>query len=198
MESSASNYVGSRVSSRWRQLPNVLSVVRILLIAPIAWALLRRELLAAAAIFAVAAASDAADGFLARRYGWQSELGGILDPMADKLLLISVFITLSVMQLVPLWLAVTAVVRDLIIVLGATAYHGFVGPLPSHPSPVSKLNTLCQALLILAVLGHAQVSIPAAWAVQALGALTFASTVISGTDYVLVYGRRALRAASTP
>ena len=98
------------------------------------------------------------------------------------------------MQLVPPWLTATVVVRDLIIVSGAAAYRSAIGPVASHPSLVSKFNTLCQALFILVVVGHAQFRSPAVWVVQWLGALTFATTVISGIDYVLVYGRRASRA----
>ncbi len=158
---------------------------------PIAICLARQQLAATLMLFAVAALSDAADGFLARRFGWQSELGGALDPIADKLLLVTVFITLSFLKLVPLWLMAAAVARDAIIVLGAAAYRFFIGPLTANPSIIGKFNTLCQAAFVLAVVGQAQFSVPPAWVTLWLGALVFATVVVSGIDYVLVYGRRA-------
>jgi cardiolipin synthase len=179
-----------------RHIPNIISVLRILLVLPIAIALAHRQLETSIVLFALAAASDAADGFLARRFGWQSELGGILDPIADKLLLASVFITLSFLKLVPLWLMAAVVARDIIIVGGAVSYRFFIGPVAAHPSVVSKCNTLCQAAYILAVVGRAEFAVPHAWVVLWLGALVFATVVVSGIDYVLVYGRRAARATA--
>jgi cardiolipin synthase len=179
-----------------RHIPNLISVIRILLVVPIAMALAQGQLATSIALFAVAAASDAADGYLARRFGWQSELGGILDPIADKLLLATVFVTLSFLKLVPLWLMVAAVARDVIIVSGAAAYRFFIGPVTAHPSVVSKCNTLCQAAYILAVVGRAKLAVPPLWSVTWLGALVFVTVVVSGLDYVMVYGRSAARAAA--
>jgi cardiolipin synthase len=177
-----------------RHIPNIISVIRILLVVPIVFALFQHNFARTTILFAVAAVSDAVDGLLAKRFGWQSELGGILDPIADKLLLATVLIALSMLQLVPLWLMVAAVARDIIIVSGAAAYRFFIGPLTAHPSVVSKINTLCQATYILAVIGHAEFSVPPAWVTTWLGALVFATVVISGIDYVMVYGKRAAAA----
>jgi cardiolipin synthase len=174
-----------------RHIPNIISVLRILLVLPIALALAHQQLALSIMLFAVAAISDAADGFLAKRFGWQSELGAVLDPIADKLLLATVFITLSFMKLVPLWLMMAAVARDVIIVSGAAAYRIVIGPLTAHPSFISKINTLCQAAYILAVVSQAKFSMPPEWAITWLGALVFATVAVSGIDYVLVYGRRA-------
>jgi cardiolipin synthase len=179
-----------------RQIPNVISALRILLVAPIAVALAERRLAVAIALFGVAAASDAADGFLAKRYGWQSELGAVLDPAADKLLLGTVFITLSLLKLVPLWLMAAAVARDAIIVLGALAYRYWIGALDVRPSVVSKFNTLCQAAYIMAVVGREQFAVPPPWVITVAGALVFVTVAISGIDYVLIYGWRALSRAS--
>jgi len=144
------------------------------------------------ALFGLAALSDAADGFLAKRYGWRSELGAFLDPAADKILLVTVFITLACLKLVPLWLMAAAVTRDAIIVAGALLYRYWIGPLSVRPSFVSKFNTLCQAAYIMAVVGREELSVPPAWTVAALGALVFVTVVVSGMDYVLIYSRRAL------
>jgi cardiolipin synthase len=176
-----------------RQIPNLISAIRILLVAPIAVALAHHRLVTSIALFGFAALSDAADGFLAKRFGWQSELGAILDPAADKLLLATVFITLAFLGMVPLWLVAAALARDAVIVFGALLYRCFLGPLRVRASVVSKFNTLCQAAFILAVVGRAEFSTPAAWVVTLLGALVFVTVMISGIDYVLIHGRRALR-----
>jgi cardiolipin synthase len=184
--------------NRWlRQIPNVISSLRILLVIPIAIALLRGDLITTLGLFFAAAVSDAADGFLAKRFGWRTPLGGILDPAADKLLLATVFIVLAVLHLVPGWLMAAAVARDIIIVLGAIAYRVRIGPITARPSMVSKLNTLFQALYILSVIGREQFFVPPAWLVLALGALTFVTIVISGLDYVLRYGQAALHEANS-
>jgi cardiolipin synthase len=188
----ASNCVVDRVAWSPRHIPNIISAIRILLVAPLAVALAHHQLVTTIVLFGVAALSDAADGFLAKRYGWQSELGAVLDPAADKLLMVTVFITLAYMKLVPLWLMATAVARDVIIVLGALAYRYWFGPLNVRPSIVSKFNTLCQAAFILAVVGREEFSIPPPWGVMVLGALVFVTVVVSGIDYVLIYSRRAL------
>lgn len=169
----------------------MITVIRMVLVVPIAVCLARQQLAATLLLFAVAAASDVADGFLARRMGWQSELGGILDPIADKLLLATVLITLSLLKLVPLWLMAVAIARDAIIVLGAAAYRFFIGPLSANPSIIGKFNTLVQAAFILAVVGGAHFPVLPAWVAVWLGAVVFATAVVSGIDYVLVYGRRA-------
>jgi cardiolipin synthase len=179
-----------------RQIPNIITSCRILLVIPIALTLIRGELVATLGLFFAAAASDAADGFLAKRYGWRTTLGGILDPAADKLLLATVFIVLALLRWVPVWLMVAAVARDLIIVLGAIAYRVCFGAVAARPSLVSKMNTLCQALYILSVIGREQFAAPPAWAVLALGAVTFVLIAVSGVDYVLRYGKAALEEAS--
>jgi cardiolipin synthase len=189
---SASSFFINRVPLSLRQIPNVISSIRIVLVAPIAVALAKHQLVASMALFAVAAVSDAADGFLAKRYGWQSELGAVLDPAADKLLLATVFVVLAYLRLIPLWLMVAAVARDAIIVLGALLYRVCLGPLDVRPSKLSKFNTLCQAAFILAVVGRAEFSVPPALSVVVLGALVFVTVTVSGIDYVLIYGRRAL------
>ena len=102
-----------------RQIPNLITALRILLIAPIAVSLLHHRLLVALGLFFVAAVSDLLDGFLAKRFSWQSTLGGVLDPAADKLLLATSFVVLAVMHLVPLWY------EDQVVVTSARA-RGFM------------------------------------------------------------------------
>lgn len=180
---------------RWlRQLPNLITSVRIILIVPIAMALAHHRPLTTLWLFAVAAASDGVDGFLAKRFGWQSELGGVLDPLADKLMLATVFVMLALLGSVPVWLTAAVIVRDCVIVLGAVSYRLLLGPVPARPSIISKLNTLCQVAFILSVVGGQQFSWTSAWTLP-LGALVLVTVAVSGIDYVLVYGRQAAEQA---
>lgn len=174
-----------------RQLPNVISSLRIFLVVPIAVTLWRHEFAATLVLFAVAAGSDAADGFIAKRFGWQTSLGAILDPLADKLMLATMFVMLALIDLIPDWLMQIVLARDSIIVLGAVAYRLACGELVMSPSQISKLNTLCQILFVLSVVARAQFALPAEPWVVGLGALAFVTTAVSGVDYVLVWARRA-------
>lgn len=175
-----------------RFIPNVLCIVRMLLLAPVAWLLAHEQFELTLWVFAFAAATDGLDGFLAKRFGWTSELGKILDPLADKVLLVGVFITLAVMGWVPLWLAAIAVLRDVIITVGAIVYQSLYGNPDGRPTWISKLNTLCQIVyLLLIVAAHALGQIPQP-AVTALGALVLVTTVVSGIDYIITYVRKAL------
>ena len=177
---------------RWlRQLPNLISSIRILLIVPIALTLARHQFVSTLWIFGAAAVSDAIDGFLAKRFGWQTELGGMLDPVADKLMLATVFVMLALLDIVPVWLTAVVIARDFIIVLGAISYRFWLGPVEARPSAVSKLCTLCQVLFVLAIIGERQFAWPSLWVVLALGAVVFVTLVVSGIDYVLVYSRLA-------
>jgi cardiolipin synthase len=177
-----------------RQLPNFISSLRILLIVPIAWALLRHQLHTTLWLFGAAAASDAVDGFLAKQFDWRTELGGILDPLADKLMLSTVFIVLTLLGSVPVWLTTAVIARDCIIVLGAVSYRVLLGPVAARPSNVSKLNTLCQIIYLLVVIGVQLFAWPGVWT-MALGALVFVTAAVSGIDYVWVYGRQAVAQA---
>jgi cardiolipin synthase len=174
-----------------RHIPNVISAIRIGLVAPVAWTLANHELTATLLLFGAAAASDGADGFLAKHFGWQSDLGAVLDPAADKLLLATVFVTLAAIGAAPLWLAAAAVGRDVVLVLGAITYRYWFGPVKVRPSAISKTNTLCQLAFVLGVISRLHFGWPPAWALTCLGALVFVTVFVSGIDYVLTYGGRA-------
>lgn len=174
------------------QLPNIISVLRMVLVAPVVWNLLQLEFGVALAWFAVAAFSDGLDGFLAKHYGWQSRLGSILDPLADKLLLVCVFIALTWVELVPLWLLITVLARDLLIVIGGVIFHYTLGRFDMQPSRISKLNTFMQIIFVLAVVFYHGEFALTPWIIEALVYIVLATTVLSGLDYVLVWGKRAL------
>ena len=174
-----------------RFLPNLLCILRILLVYPVAHGILQGHYPLVLGLFALAAFTDGLDGFLAKRFGWHTELGKVLDPLADKLLLVTVFICLSIAGLVPWWLAALVLLRDLVIFFGALTYKWLFGPLQGQPTPVSKLNTLCQIAFCLAVVAEAAFGVPGGSVVTALGALTVVTTAVSGIDYTLIYSRRA-------
>ena len=187
----------------WRHLPNALCVLRIILIGPIAGLLLQGRLSLALLVFAFAALTDVLDGYLAKRFGWQTELGKRLDPLADKLLLVTVFVVVAVLGKAPVWLAATVVARDLIITAGGLTYLWLYGDPQGQPTIVSKVNTFLQVTFVLGVIGsEALLSavgtlLPAmdggwlACGLVTLGALAFVTTVVSGLDYVLRYSAKA-------
>ena len=143
-------------------------------------------------LFGIAAYSDGLDGFLAKRFGWTSELGKVLDPMADKLLLMGVFLVGAWYGMVPRWLAAIAVGRDLVIGLGAINFAVFWGELHGHPRASSKVNTLMQLVYILCVLAHWYAGWPPLRLLDVLAAITAVTILYSGLGYVIEYARRAL------
>lgn len=176
---------------RPRDIPNIITAFRFLLVAPVVVLLLQGRFAAALVVFGVAGFSDALDGFLAKHYGWQSRLGGLMDPLADKLLLVSSFITLGWLGWIPLWLVALVILRDLVIVAGAIFYHMRIEQLEAEPTMVSKLNTAAQIFLVLAVMFSLGVqTIPALW-IDILLYSVLATTLWSGFDYIWIWGRRA-------
>jgi cardiolipin synthase len=174
-----------------RHLPNLICVARMALVWPIVWALLAANYDLALLLFAVAAVSDGLDGFLAKRFGWTSELGKILDPLADKFLLISVFVVAAEIGLVPWWLTITAVARDVMIVLGALVLRIWTGPLHTRPSVISKINTLFQLGYLLGVITHAAGFGPPQGFLAALAVVTVVTTLLSGVNYATDFVRTA-------
>ncbi|OPH83191.1 CDP-alcohol phosphatidyltransferase family protein [Nitrobacter vulgaris] len=137
-------------------IPNIITLGRILLVPVIIWAIASNQMEIAFAIFVVAGVSDAVDGFLAKRFNMASELGALLDPLADKALLVSIFVTLGILGAVPIWLVILVVSRDIMIVGAVIVSWLFNKPVPMKPLLVSKLNTGAQvgfAALVLAALG---------------------------------------------
>lgn len=172
-------------------LPNAISLMRIALIAPILILMLQGDFGWALALFILAGFSDGLDGYLAVRFGWSTRLGGLLDPAADKLLITGMFITLAYTQQIPVWLAAVVILRDVVIVAGATAYNFIVKPVPGEPTRISKLNTALQMLFVLFVLSRAGFDWPDKITITVLGAAVLVTVVISGVDYVWSWSRRA-------
>jgi cardiolipin synthase (CMP-forming) len=182
-----------RSTSPWRHLPNALTVMRMVLVVPLAWLILEAHFDAAALVAAVAGTSDALDGWLAKRYGWQSWLGGVLDPIADKLMLMGCFLSLGLIDAHPAWLTWLVIGRDVVIVLGAVAYHNLVGRVSAQPTLLSKVTTCIQIAYVLAQLSHLSswLDIPRP-VLTGLIWLTAVSTLLSGIQYILVWSLKAL------
>ena len=137
-------------------IPNIITLGRIILVPFIVWAIASNQMEIAFAIFLVAGISDAVDGFLAKRFNMASELGALLDPLADKALLVSIYVALGIWGAVPRWIVILVVSRDLMIVTAVIVSWLFGKPIPMKPLMVSKLNTVAQvafAALVLAALG---------------------------------------------
>jgi cardiolipin synthase len=173
-------------------LANWLTVLRILLIPVFVSLLVYKQRGPALAVFLVAAFTDLLDGYVARQRGSQSRLGAFLDPMADKLLLVSSFVTLTWLRVLPFWIAAVVISRDLILLVGALAIHMAGGRITPRPTVAGKLATFFQVLTVLIGLLAPFYSLRAVARVPVWLAAAF--TVISGLQYI-VQGMRFLNAA---
>lgn len=174
-----------------RHLPNLICLVRLALIWPVASALSTGKDLLALILFVIAAVSDGLDGYLAKRFNWTSELGKFLDPMADKLLLMTVFIEAAWLNIVPWWITAAAVARDVSIGLGALAFRAWIGPLRGRPTIISKINTAAQLLYLAGVMLSAAGGFPPREVLDALAWVTLVTIILSGYHYVATFTRRA-------
>jgi cardiolipin synthase len=178
---------------RPRDIPNLITVLRLLLAVPIVWLLLEKRYQEALALFVIAGISDLIDGFLAKHYGWTSELGGMLDPLADKMLLVGSLLVLGWQGDVPVWLVGMAVGRDVMLVSLAVSYYYLIAPFKAEPLLISKLNTLLQLGLVAAVLfSKAVVTLPEALLMLLIYS-TGLTTLWSGCAYCWEWGWRVLR-----
>lgn len=173
-----------------RRLPNLLTLARLALIPPFALSFGFGAYGLALALFVLAGLSDAVDGWLARRFDWTSRFGAIVDPIADKCLVLTALALLYWQGALPLWFLLLAVGRDLVIVAGAYAYHRRYGPYRLRPSGLSKANTGLLLALVswqLLVLTGVNDRLGLASGLLVLTALT---SVLSGVDYVRIWGTR--------
>lgn len=175
-----------------RDIPNLISIGRVLLVGPVIWALLEGHFGLAMVLFLIAGVSDGLDGYLAKRFRWQSRLGGILDPLADKFLLVSTYLCLGWLGELPIWLVGLVLLRDLVIVSGALVYHFRVARFQAEPMLISKLNTLMQIILALAVVfSLGVIALPPALITVLIWMVTV-TTTLSGLGYVIAWTRRAV------
>jgi cardiolipin synthase (CMP-forming) len=165
-------------------LPNLITLARILSVPLVVWAITSGEMLIAFVLFVAAGISDAVDGFLAKRFDMTSELGAYLDPLADKVLIVSIYVALGFSEAVPRWLVILVVSRDLMII-GAVMLSWLVGrPVEVKPLLVSKLNTAAQIFFAGLVLGSLGLQFNPGWALPFTMALVAALTLLSVAAYV--------------
>lgn len=174
-----------------KDIPNLISIARIILVAPITYYLWLEQYQVALILFLVGGLSDGLDGFLARRYHWETELGVILDPMGDKLMMLAGYLLLGWHQLLPWWLVALVILRDFILVVGSFLYRLFIGNAKPKPIWISKINTTLQIILVLLVMISQVLNVPQFLIDLMLVTVTI-TTVISGFAYVSEWGERAL------
>lgn len=170
------------------QIPNIITLSRLALTPAFVLMLNERNYVAALVIFAIAGLSDGLDGLIAKRFNYQSRLGAILDPAADKILLVSSYVMLSVLGHVPVWLVIVVAFRDLLIVGGYLVYTSMYGPVQMRPSTLSKLNTFVQLALVVVVLLEQATGYYIPGAAQGLVYAVCITTVASGGHYLWSWG----------
>ena len=182
------------------QIPNAITVVRIVLVVPTGWLMWQGSYGQALVLMAIASASDALDGWLARHFGWTSHFGAAMDPVADKLLIGTLFVVFWMQGHIPTWLGAIVIARDVLILVGAGIYRWLFEKIDFAPTFVSKANTTMQIVMLLLLLvelcqfgwlsrvASVLVDPYCFWILALLG-------LSSGIDYVITWGLRAWRNA---
>ena len=170
-------------------IPNLITLGRILLVPIVVWAISSGAMWIAFILFLAAGVSDAVDGFLAKHYGMTTVLGAYLDPLADKALLVSIYVTLGVNGLLPRWLVILVVSRDVMIVGGVMLSWLVGSPVKMKPLIVSKLNTVAQIVLVCVVLGSLGFNLPVGILADILMYLVAATTLLSVAAYLTEWMR---------
>lgn len=165
-------------------LPNIITLVRIVLVPMIIWLILAGLMHSAFVLFVAAGVSDALDGYLAKRYHLETLLGAYLDPLADKLLIVCTFVTLGIMGELPSWLVIAVVFRDVLIVVAVMLSSVLGHPVEIKPLAISKANTTSQILLAGLVLADAGYHLHLDGLRLGLGFITAALTLGSLASYL--------------
>ena len=173
-------------------IPNLITLGRILLVPVVVWAITAGEFRIAFVLFLAAGISDAIDGFLAKRFGMTTELGAYLDPLADKAMLVSIYVALGITDAIPRWLVILVVSRDIMIV------SAVILSVPLKPLRVSKLNTVAQIALAAVVLAALGFEFDAEIAVMVLMGLVTILTLLSVAFYVAEWVRHMNAAEKDP
>jgi cardiolipin synthase len=169
-------------------IPNLISILRLFLVPLTIWLISSDKTRWAFFAFVLAGVSDAVDGFLARQFNMGSALGAYLDPLADKALLVSIYVTFAVLNEIPVWLPILVVSRDFLIIGGVLLAWMLGVPITMRPRAISKVNTLAQIMLAALVLGDlafpGDLSVLRSLMVYLVGALTLASAVVYALDWL--------------
>ncbi len=178
-------------------LPNIITIGRILLVPVTIWLIVAGQFGFAFLVFIVAGIGDGVDGYIARRYAMKTQLGAYLDPLADKLLLVSIYISLGFLQHMPAWLVILVASRDVLIV-GAVILSWILGkPLKMQPLIVSKINTAAQIVFACVVLAVLALASDAIWVLEIGSAVVAFLTVASAALYMREWARHMANGAST-
>ena len=172
-------------------IANMVTLWRICLVPVIILLVLERQMELAFWVTLAAAVSDAVDGIIAKQFNMQTTLGAYLDPIADKALLVSLYIALGYEGFLPAWLVVLVVFRDVLIISGALLFHTLTLSLEMRPLKISKINTATQLFLGVWVLGSEAFGIYTKIIIEPFIYGTALTTVISGAYYVNAWTRRA-------
>ncbi len=170
-------------------IPNIITVFRIFLVPFVIWLIIDGDMQLAFAAFLLAGLSDALDGYLAKRYGWQTELGAYLDPIADKVLLVSIYVVLGLFSHLPVWLVIAVVSRDILIVGAFMLSWMLDRPVTVHPLLISKANTASQIVLAAFVLCDLGFALGFDDVTRALSWLTGVLTILSAGAYLVAWLR---------
>ena len=176
-----------------KYIPNVITIIRMFLVIPIIATIWSNDYSTAFILILIAGISDGLDGFLARYFHWQTPSGAVLDPLADKLLLVSLFIVFGFKGLLPSWLVLLVIFRDVVILFGAVVYHFVTHKLEMRPLMLSKISTALQIILVVLVaidLAYGEVS---TWVFDVVITSVAIFAFISGLSYVILWSRYALK-----
>ncbi len=173
---------------RLQHLPNMISLLRMAFVPLLILVLRNHRYLDALWVFLIAGVSDGLDGYIAKRFGFVTQLGAILDPLADKILLVSAYVMLALLTLVPFWLVLVVTFRDVLIVGGYLVYTSLYGPVTMRPSRVSKFNTFTQILLVIFLLAERAFGFHVDHIQAALVFAVLVTTIASGGHYLWTWG----------
>jgi len=179
-------------------LPNIITLARLLSVPLTVWLILEARFASAFWIFVAAGISDAADGFIAKRFDSRTRLGALLDPIADKALLVGVYVTLGAAGHLETWLVILVVFRDLLIVGGYLLVQALAQPMRSEPLVVSKINTALQILLVGLLLAQLGLGLEPGITVKSLVYVVAATTALSGAAYLVRWTRALAGLEQTP
>ncbi len=172
-------------------IPNLITLGRLAAVPLVIWLILDDNMMIAFWVFFAAALSDAADGIIAKQFDMETEFGAFLDPIADKALLVGVYLTLGNEGLLATWLVILVVFRDILIVGGALLFQTVTQSLTMQPLMISKVNTFMQLVLAIGVLWTQAYGIGDGIVIDLMGYIVAVTTFWSGVLYVVTWSRRA-------
>ena len=179
-------------------IPNLITLARLAAVPVVIWLILDNDMKIAFWVFFAAAISDAVDGFIAKQFNAETVFGTFLDPIADKALLVSVYLTFGIEGYLQTWLVILVVFRDLVIVGGAILFQTVTQELTMQPLKISKVNTFFQLLLAIGVFWIEAYGIDDGLGLEFMGYIVALTTLWSGTSYVITWSHRATIVAGVP